>query len=51
MIQVILFFGTFSTFTPLALRGCWELQKQIDDLLLLLDAFHDGVVAEDHKSK
>ena len=28
-----------------------ELQKQIDDLLLLLDAFHDGVVAEDHKSK
>ncbi len=28
-----------------------ELQKQIDDLLLLLDAYHDGAVAEDHKSK
>ena len=25
--------------------------KRIDDLLLLLDAYHDGVVAEDHKSK
>ena len=28
-----------------------ELQKQVDDLLFLLDAFHDGAVAEDHKSK
>ena len=28
-----------------------ELQKQIDDLLLLLDAYRDGAVAEDHKSK
>ena len=28
-----------------------ELQKQIDDLMLLLDAYHDGAVAEDHKSR
>ena len=25
--------------------------QQISDLMLLLDAYHDGVVAEDHKSK
>lgn len=28
-----------------------ELQKRIDDLLLLLDAYHDGVVAEGHRSE
>ena len=28
-----------------------ELTRQINDLMLLLDAYHDGVVAEDHKSK
>ena len=28
-----------------------ELSQQINDLMLLLDAYHDGVVAEDHKSK
>ena len=28
-----------------------ELQRQVDDLMLLLDAYRDGVVAEDHKSK
>ena len=28
-----------------------ELTQQINDLMLLLDAYHDGAVAEDHKSK
>ena len=28
-----------------------ELQKQIDDLMFLLDAYHDGAVAEDHRGK